>query len=242
MSKFVWCEYVSPDAPRAQNFFGELFGWTTLEASQGGYTMLANEGRPIGGYAEGPARWQPFLQTWNLGDSIERVKLLGGKIVREPFVVGAMGRQAVVSDPLGGTFCLWQPAKTEYDGVDFWNKAGGWVWYELYTQDADASLAFYRQVGNFTHTTQTIPTSSAPSSYHILEADGRGRAGIITMPHRTQSWMPYVQVEHPDALVAKATQLGAQIAMEPRTMPGVGRMAQIVDPQGAHLGVLQPMR
>src|SRR5512139_2833891 len=98
MSKFVWCEYVSPDATKAQAFFHALFGWTTIEASQGNYTMIANAGQPMGGYVAGSSpHWQPLLQTWNLADSIAKVTALGGEVKKPPFVVGEMGTQAVVA-------------------------------------------------------------------------------------------------------------------------------------------------
>ncbi len=41
--RFVWFEYSSADAKKAQGFYGELFGWKTKEMAGGEapYTMIA---------------------------------------------------------------------------------------------------------------------------------------------------------------------------------------------------------
>lgn len=242
MSKFVWCEYVSPDARRAQAFFRDLFGWTAIEAAQGGYTMIANAGDPMGGYVDGPSpHWQPLLQTWTLDDTIATLVALGGAVHRPAFAVGDMGREAVVADPLGGAFALWQPVTRAYDGIDYRGVDGTWVWHELYTRDPDASLAFYQAIGGFTHKTLAMPGGGpGPSRYEILESDGRGRGGIMKMPGMPQMWMPYVQVANTDVAIEKATQLGAKFRVPAETIPGVGRFAVMIDPLGAPLGLLHP--
>ena len=50
--RFVWCEYVSKDAQKAQGFFGELFGWGAKKVPmpQGDYAMISAGERTIGGY------------------------------------------------------------------------------------------------------------------------------------------------------------------------------------------------
>ncbi|HLL22115.1 MAG TPA: VOC family protein [Kofleriaceae bacterium] len=244
MSKFVWFDYVSPDALRAQAFFQALFGWSTVEASQGGYTMLAGTAGPMGGYARGAtAHWRPFLQTWDLAAAIATVTARGGAVIVAPFVVGAMGDQAIVTDPLAGEFALWQPAKRAYDGIDFRGVDGTWAWAELYTQDPDASLAFYEALGGFTHRTRSAPVGMpGPARYEILESAGASRAGIMKLPGLPQMWMPYVQVADVDATVARAASLGATFRTPPETMPGVGRMTVMVDALGAPLGLLAPER
>ena len=55
--RFVWFEYVSNNAGKAQGFFGELFGWTTktVPMPDGNYTMIAApDGKTIGGYFAPP--------------------------------------------------------------------------------------------------------------------------------------------------------------------------------------------
>ena len=50
--RFVWFEYVSQDARKAQGFFGELFGWSTksVPMPEGAYTMIAAaDGKSLSG-------------------------------------------------------------------------------------------------------------------------------------------------------------------------------------------------
>jgi predicted enzyme related to lactoylglutathione lyase len=243
--RFVWFEYVSKDAAKAQAFFGELFNWGTqaVPMPQGSYTMISLGKDTIGGYLATPdgapphAHWLSHLQVASATETAAKVKSLGGKIAKEPFKVGDFGTMAVVTDPLGGAFALWQPAKPEGSG-DFKGVTGAWCWNELYTQDTGKSIAFYKAIGGFTD--EAMPMGEM--TYQVLNADGKSRAGVMKSPKGDipQNWMPYVQVASTDATVEKAKKLGATIPMPAQNVPGVGRIAVIIDPQGAPIGVLQP--
>jgi predicted enzyme related to lactoylglutathione lyase len=52
------------------------------------------------------------------------------------------------------------------------------------------------------------------------------------------SWGSYVTVTDVDAVARKAAELGGKVVHGPQDIPGVGRMAVIVDPQGAALNVI----
>lgn len=242
--RFVWFEYLSPDAKKAQGFFGELFGWSTkgVPMPEGEYTMIAApDGRTIGGYSAPPdpaakAGWLPFLQVESAADIAARIKKLGGSVMKEPFKVGDFATMALVVDPHGAGFALWQPVKPEDPGAP---AAGHFVWNELASKDADASVAFYSQVGGFTTSRMEMPGMGA---YHILESGGQGRAGIMAqhMPQQPHAWLPYVQVASADQTADKARRLGATIVVPPTPIPNVGRFAVLVDAQGVGTGILQP--
>src|SRR5262249_30956176 len=121
---------------------------------------------------------------------------------------------------------------------DFKGTNGSWCWNELYTDDPEKSLAFYKAIGGFTVESMQMPNGA----YHVLSSDGKPRAGIMKspMPGIPQHWMPYVQVASTDAIVDKAKKLGADIKVAAEDVPNVGRLAVFLDPQGASLGVLQP--
>ncbi|KKK64643.1 hypothetical protein LCGC14_2982120, partial [marine sediment metagenome] len=52
-------------------------------------------------------------------------------------------------------------------------------------------------------------------------------------------WVVYFTSADTDAAVAKAKSLGGQVAAHPQDTPEVGRMAALVDPQGAHFSVIK---
>ena len=247
--RFVWFEYISKDPKKAQAFFGEVFNWKTQNMpAQGGasgdYTMIAIDGDTVGGYPpfmEGMpahAHWLTHLQVADANAAAQKVKSLGGKIMKEPVKMGDFGTWTLVADPTGAVFCMWQPGKPEGTG-DFKGKNGTFCWNELMTSDPDKAVAFYKQLGGFTHKPQDM---GPHGTYHVLEFDGKPRAGIMKSPKSDipNAWLPYVQVASADQAIEKAKRLGANIVAPANDIPNVGRFAILVDPLGAALGVLQP--
>ena len=177
--RFVWFEYVSSEAAKAQGFFGELFGWGVKRVPMptGDYAMIARGDDTIGGYLAPPAgapahaHWLSHLAVASAADTATAVSAHGGKVLMAPFAVGEFGTMAVVADPLGGPFALWQAAKPEGTG-DYKDAPYSWCWNELYTDDVDRSLAFYQAVGGFVDD----PMDMGPGGvYHVLATDGKGR-------------------------------------------------------------------
>jgi len=243
--RFVWFEYVSKDADKAQGFFGELFGWSTksVPMPDGAYTMIAApDGKTIGGYSAIPAgappqaSWLPYLQVASATEIASKVKALGGKVMKEPFKVGDFATMAVVIDPLGAALALWQPVKPEDPAAP---AAGHFCWNELPSKDPAASVQFYAQIGGFTSSKMEMP---GMGTYHVLESAGSGRAGVMQhpMPDAPHAWVPYVQVANTDQSADRAKKLGATLLVPPTAIPNVGRFAVLADPQGAVLGILQP--
>lgn len=245
MSKFVWFEYVSKEQGVASRFFGELFGWTTQEVPVGGdwgnYQMIASGERTIGGYSPPPpgapaqAHWLAHLGVANARETGAAIEKHGGKVLKQPMKVGDFGTLAIVSDPQGATFALWQPAKTDELPAPTTNT---FCWNELASSDPAASVAFYTAIGGFTEKRVQMEQGE----YHVLEAGGQPRAGIMAkmMPQQPHAWLAYVQVASADKTADKAAKLGATVLVPPTDIPNVGRFAIFADPQGAPLGVLQP--
>jgi uncharacterized protein len=243
--RFVWFEYVARDLKKAQGFFGELFGWSTkaMPMPDGEYTMIAApDGTTIGGYFAMPegappqTSWLPYLQVDSVAKVAAQVKSLGGSIMKEPLKVGDFATMAVVIDPLGAGFALWQPNKVEEPAKP---TVGHFVWNELSSKDAEASVKFYSQIGGFTPSKMEM---GEMGTYHILSSDGQSRAGIMKspMPEAPHTWLPYVQVASADQTADKAKRLGATIVVPPTDIPNVGRFAILVDSQGGGTGILQP--
>jgi uncharacterized protein len=243
--RFVWFEYVSADAKKAQGFFGELFGWSTkaVPMPDGEYTMIAApDGTTIGGYFAPPpgappkASWLPYLQVQSAADIAAKVKKAGGSIMKEPFKVGDFATMAVALDPHGAGFALWQPNKVEEPAK---STVGHFAWNELPSKNPEASVKFYTQIGDFTESKMDMGPAG---TYHVLESDGQPRAGIMAqqMPEAPHAWLPYVHVASADQSADKAKRLGATIVVPPTDIPNVGRFAILVDAQGAATGILQP--
>lgn len=248
--RFVWFEYVAGDLARAQAFFGEVFNWKTQTMPAPGlpggvYTMIAAGEHMLGGYLETPAgapphaHWLAHLQVESAAATAAAITAAGGKVLKAPVAMGDLGTYAIVADPLGGAFALWQPAKP--DAGEYKGAASTFCWNELLTEDVARSLAFYQAVAGFTD----APMDMGPmGTYHVLESAGQGRAGIMKapMPGIPQLWMPYVQVDDADQTLARAQRLGADVKQPCNDVPGVGRLAIFTDPLGCGVGILQPAR
>ncbi len=245
MSKFVWFEYVSTEAPKAQGFYGELFGWGTKKVPLpgGDYTVIAQADVTIGGYLPTPesapkqAMWLTHLRVDDAKAAAQKAKSLGGKILMDAEKIGTVGTKAVVADPHGGVLALWQPTDANEKSSPVADHR--FCWNELTSKDPAASVAFYQSLGGF----GTEGMDMGPmGTYHLLKQGDVPTAGIMKppMPEAPHAWTPYVQVPNADASIEKAKRLGATILVPPMDIPNVGRFAIFADPQGAVLGILQP--
>jgi predicted enzyme related to lactoylglutathione lyase len=79
--------------------------------------------------------------------------------------------------------------------------------------------------------------------YTLFKKNGSEVAGLmkLPMPGVPPHWLNYVTVENADASAARVTELGGQVCKPPFDIPNVGRIAIVQDPQGAFLGIFQPM-
>lgn len=121
-------------------------------------------------------------------------------------------------------------------------KTGQFSWNELITNDTKASASFYGSL--FGWTTEafgpTPPDASMPP-YQLFKsaANPMGVGGLMQalQPGIPPHWMPYVVVDNVDVSLARAAELGAKIRPPVMPIPNVGRIACIMDPQGAAIGL-----
>ncbi|HTS18994.1 MAG TPA: SRPBCC domain-containing protein [Verrucomicrobiae bacterium] len=116
---------------------------------------------------------------------------------------------------------------------------GEFSWNELLAQDVKASGAFYSKLFGW----KAEPFD--PSGTYVLFKSGDTQVGGMMkcpMPGVPTHWLAYVTVASCDASVKAAKGLGARVVVEPKDIPTVGRIAVIIDPEGASFGVFQPAR
>lgn len=245
---FVWFEHLSSDIAAAQAFYESLFGWQTETdgAADGGgdHHAIRNHGAVIGGYAMAtagaPNQWMSYLGVDDVDASYKAALAAGAQSLVAPLDIGATGRSATLTDPTGGvlSICKGEAAETT---IDTETPLGGWFWNELTTQHDAAALAFYEKVFGFDHDTMPTPNGG---NYHVLKQGGAMRAGIAQASDASMPtmWLQYVKVADCDASAAKAVQLGASVVVPPSEIPGIGRVAMFIDPQGAALAVMKSQR
>ena len=114
------------------------------------------------------------------------------------------------------------------------------VWYELMTTDMKAAEAFYKNVVGWT----AEPFAGAGHPYTQLNRGGNvGVGGIHERRPEVKAppfWAMYVAVPKLEDAVAKITKLGGKTHTEVMSIPKVGRMQLLMDPQGAAFYVIEP--
>ena len=115
------------------------------------------------------------------------------------------------------------------------NPHGTPIWYELLSDDADASRDFYQAVIGWT----VHPAEPGGMDYRMIDAgNGDFAGGLMNLTAEMKAggakptWLFYLGVDDVDAAVAKVQEGGGTVQMPAIDMPGVGRMAMVADPQG----------
>ena len=122
---------------------------------------------------------------------------------------------------------------------------GRFTWYELYTTDLPAAKRFYPPVTGWG--VQRWDQSTADNPYEMWTAGGEPFAGLMPLTDEMKAmgapphWLPYVEVKNAAESLARATGLGAKVVWGPETIPQVGVLAVMADPQGAIIAILQPV-
>ena len=136
---------------------------------------------------------------------------------------------AVIQDPTGASFHLWQPKN--HIGYTVINEPGSVCWNELYTRDTAAAGAFYSGLFGY-----GLKQSEMPMPYTEYQFDRKSIAGMMGMGPEMEGvpphWNIYFTVANCDETFAKATELGAKPIVPPMDIPGVGKMAMMTDSQG----------
>ncbi len=247
---FSWPELATTDQKGGVAFYRALFGWELNEQPMGPgetYSMFQMRGKPVAAaytmprerQRDAPPHWNSYVTVANVDEAAKKAESLGAKVLAPPFNVMDAGRMAVIQDPTGAVFQLWQPNK--HIGAMILNEPGALCWTELNTRDTKAAEDFYTKMFGWT------PKHSAPGSpmeYTEFSTGGQPSIGMMPMnehmpAHVPAYWMPYIQVADTDASVAKVTELGGSIMVPAQDIPNTCRFAIAGDPQGAMFAVFQ---
>lgn len=237
-----WVDLSAPDVDAAAAFYRSILGWEFAETGPeyGGYRMASRGGRFAAGVGpqegDAPAVWVLYFAVESADRTAERARELGGTVLVEPFDVATQGRMAVVADPSGAAFGLWQAG--EHHGFQVSGEPGGFGWAEVNTPDADAARDFYTALFDASSAIVENPATT----YYSLSKDGAAIGGVLQMTAEWEGipphWMPYFEVDDMDAAVARAKDGGGTVAVEPFATP-LGRIAVVGDQAMAFFSLLQ---
>jgi hypothetical protein len=257
-----WVDTIQPDPEATLPFYGGLFGWefedVLPEGSEAQYFIGRIRGGDVAGVGSVPegappvAMWNTYIWVESADETAAKASDAGGGVAVEPYDVLDLGRMAVLTDPEGAAFCVWQAR--DHKGARIVNEHGSLNFNGLATRDPEGAMAFYGAV--FGWKTLALPGGSMwtlPAYGDHLEEGSPGLReqmagmgapeGFIDVvaalnpiadddTDTPAHWSVTFGVDDADATAAKAGELGGEIVTEPFDAPWT-RMAVIRDPQGA---------
>jgi predicted enzyme related to lactoylglutathione lyase len=251
---FSWPELATTDQKGAVAFYSRLFDWGLNDQPMGPtetYSMFQVRGKEVGAaytmrpeerQSGAPPHWNSYVTVQSVDDAVKKAQGLGARVLAPAFDVMDAGRMAILQDPTGAVFQVWEPKK--HIGAKIMNEAGALCWTELTTSNTKAAEAFYTQLFGWT---PKHSAAGAPMEYTEFSVAGSPSIGMMPKPAQMpaqvpSSWMPYFQVTSVDTSASKAKELGGKVMVGPNEIPGTGRFAVLTDPQGAAFAVYQPAR
>jgi hypothetical protein len=253
-----WVDTMAPDPEQLVDFYGELFGWEFAGPGEmagdppGRYFVARNRGRDVAGVASLPVDapsspgWNTYVRVESADEGAEAVARAGGTVIVAPFDAPPAGRAAVVADPEGASFCLWQPG--DRNGAQAVNEPGAWSMSFLTARDTDRAAAFYGEV--FGWQTEEFDFGDLKPILFRLPGFVGGEPQqpvprdvvAVMMPSEgadnEPAWGVDFWVADADAVAAAASEHGGTVVAPPHDRPGF-RSTVIADPSGAALSASQ---
>jgi predicted enzyme related to lactoylglutathione lyase len=248
---FCWTDLTTTDQDAAKAFYGGLFGWEPedLPVSEGVvYSMMRVDGKDVAAISPQPQQqreagvpptWNSYVSVEDADAAAERASELGATVHAPPFDVMEAGRMAVIQDPQGAFFMVWQPR--QHFGAMLVNATAALVWNELSSPNFDASTAFYEGLFGWT----VAPFDASPQPYLSIKNGEANNGGIreLSPPGVPPHWLVYFGTDDIDAALAKVDELGGTKLGGPIDIQ-IAKIAIVQDPQGAtfalYAGQLEP--
>ncbi len=239
---------MTSDPAGAKDFYTKLIGWGTRPWEGGGepYTLWTNNENSIGGVLDlpdevresgAPPHWLSYVGVDDIKATVSRVEELGGSALHGPVEMPDAGSFAVLADPQGAVFAVYQSAE-EGAAVGDAPGIGEFSWHELATSDYKKALSFYSEI--FGWKPAEAMDMGEGGIYQLYGGGGKPLGGMFTKPNEMPGppmWLFYVLVRDVNEASKRVVELGGQVINGPMEVSGGDLIAQCLDPQGALFAV-----
>nr|WP_255025003.1 VOC family protein [Rhodococcus sp. GA1] len=185
----TWIDLGIPDLDRAMAFYGSVLGWEFDIGPEeyGRYTMCLLGGKKVAALMPNLDEnatefwWNVYLATYDVDATVARSVAAGGALLTEPMDIADQGRMAIVRDPSGAQFGLWQGRA--HVGCELVNEPNTLLRNDLVTPNPGPAREFYAAVFDFIWTgTTTCPAWISPFCADRMGT--RSAASWVTRPPR----------------------------------------------------------
>lgn len=242
--KFIWQNLFTNDVEKAANFYKDMFGWESRKfgAGNNSYLLLTNRGLSAAGIIrlkkddQSENQWVSFISVDNVNSANSYVIQNGGKVLVQPKIFEQHGQVAIFADPEGAAFGVINSSSG--DPREVLPEVGQFVWADLFAKQPETQIRFYKGIADYAVEQND---ASGVNNDFFLKTNGVARSGILPIPDKDvlPNWLPYVRVNNIVESVVKTTQLGGEVILEPSANLFNGKLAVILDPTGAALGLIE---
>lgn len=239
-----WVTNVVRDLPAARAFYENLFGWTTEgdSADDASYAVARLRGRDVAGLAaDAESRgWSTEIAVDDLAAAVARATDAGGTVLQEPMDFDPIGKLAVLADPAGAAFGLWEPGDRR--GAELVNEPGAWSMSALRSPDPEASIAYYGAVFGWK------PEPFGPATMFRLpgyfggepqQPVSRDVVAVLIPSGSAPVWAVDFWISDVHAAVAKVEELGGSVVVPAHDRQPPFRQAVLADPEGGTFSISQ---
>ena len=198
-------------------FLSTLFDWTwDLGGPEMGYYSIASlNGAPVLGLGRtegGHGAPTTYFSTSDIDATVERGTELGATVVMPSSQVMELGFMAVLTDPSGASFGLWQPGTFHGFGVEYEVNAPGW--FDHVSSDPQKAGEFYAGLTGFQLT-------SMEGDMRILQNGEQWYASVShSQAEDAPHWQPIFVVDSLKRVHEVVPRHGGAILVEEMPVPG----------------------
>ena len=180
-----------------------------------------------------PPNWLVYIAVDDADAMAAKAASLGATVLMPAFDVMEHGRMAVIQDPQGAVFAIWQAKTHAGTGISGVNTVS---WADLNTTDQVGAEKFYSSLFGWKMLGRRPQSDQAWRllPHHERRADDRRRSALRpARPERTAALDDLLRRERLRGDGQESHSLGAQTYVDTMQIGDSGSMAVLADPQGA---------
>jgi predicted enzyme related to lactoylglutathione lyase len=232
-------------------FYSGLFGWDFAGPGAmpgdppGRYFVARLRDRDLAGIGSQPdvslpPAWITYISVADVEDALQRATAAGGEVLVGSTNAPPAGRLAVLTDPAGAVFGVWEPELRQ--GAQLVNEPSAWAMSALQTTDLAGAKAFYRELfgwnddvfdaGGAEVTLWRMPGYVGGEPQQPVPRDVVAVMTALADERAHSYWSVNFWIDDADAAASKAAQLGGSVLVAPHDAPGF-RHTVLADIHGA---------
>ena len=198
-------------------FLTALFDWTwdLGTPEMGHYSTALSNGRAVMGLSVGEGMngaATTYFSTNDLESAVARASKLGANVMMPVTQIMDIGTMALLVDPFGVTYGLWQPGVFSGFGVMYEENAPGW--FDHASLDPEGASEFYASLSGHD------VTSPGPDM-RVLQKGEQWYASLTQLPSgESPQWKPIYIVDSLERIREVVPRHGGTILVEEMPVPG----------------------